>query len=91
MFAAIVLYAMTNVSESILPDYSSRFAPAVLAVILAIAAVVVTLLWGSRTLARFNLGRSTSRRSQPWGRSRLEPSSLRTRLVRARTRRPLRR
>ena len=91
MFAAIVLHAMTNVSESIFPDYSSRFAPAVLTVILAIAAVIVTLLWGSRTLARFNLGRSTSRRSQPSGRSRFEASRLTTRLVRARTRRPLRR
>ena len=52
-----------------LPGLQFRFAPAVLTVILAIAAVIVTLLWGSRTLARFSLGRSTSRRSQPSGRS----------------------
>lgn len=74
MFAAIVLHAMSNVSESIFPDYSSRFAPAVLAGILAIAAVIVTMLWGSKTLARFNLGRLTPRRSHPSGRSRFEPS-----------------
>lgn len=74
MFAAIVLHAMTNVSESLFPDYSSRYAPAVLAGVIAIAAVIVTLLWGSKTLSRFNLGRLTPRRSQPSGRSRFEPS-----------------
>lgn len=55
MFAAIVLHTMTNVSESVFPDYSSRYAPVVLAGLLTVAAAIVTLPWGSETLARSRL------------------------------------
>lgn len=57
MFAVIVLHTMTNVSESVFPGFSARYAPVVLGGILAIAAVIVTILWGSKTLARFDWGR----------------------------------
>jgi membrane protease YdiL (CAAX protease family) len=53
LFAAIVFHAMFNVSYAVFPIYGSHWDPAVAGVITAIAAVIVTFLWGSRTLARY--------------------------------------
>jgi membrane protease YdiL (CAAX protease family) len=53
LFAAIVFHAMFNVSYAATPNYGSHWDPAVAGVITAIAAVIVTYLWGSRTLARY--------------------------------------
>ena len=52
LFAAIVFHAMNNFSFALFPDYGSHWNPAVGGVIITIAAVIVTFLWGSRTLAQ---------------------------------------
>ena len=56
LFAAIVFHAMNNLSVALFPNYGSHWDPAVAGVITAIAAVIVTFLWGSRTLARYRYG-----------------------------------
>jgi uncharacterized protein len=53
LFAAIVFHAMNNLSFAMFPTYGSHWDPAVGAVITTIAAMIVTFLWGSRTLARY--------------------------------------
>ena len=53
LFAAIVFHSMNNLSFALFPNYGSHWDPAVAGVITAIAAVIVTFLWGSRTLARY--------------------------------------
>ena len=53
LFAAIVFHAMSNVSFAVFPNYGSHWDPAVAGAITAIAAVIVTFLWGSKTLARY--------------------------------------
>jgi membrane protease YdiL (CAAX protease family) len=53
LFAAIVFHAMNNLSFALFPNYGSHWDPAVTGVITTIAAVIVTLLWGSRTLAQY--------------------------------------
>jgi CAAX protease family protein len=53
LFAAILFHAMNNLSFALFPNYGSHWDPAVTGVITTIAAVIVTFLWGSRTLARY--------------------------------------
>jgi len=53
LFAAIVFHAMSNVSFALFPNYGSHWDPAVAGAITAIAAVIVTFLWGPKTLARY--------------------------------------
>ena len=53
LFAAIVFHAMNNLSYALFPNYGSHWNPAITGVITSIAAVIVTFLWGSRTLARY--------------------------------------
>ena len=53
LFAAIVFHAMFNVSFALFPNYGSHWDPAVAGAITAIVAVIVTFLWGSRTLAQY--------------------------------------
>jgi uncharacterized protein len=53
LFAAIVFHAMFNVCFATFPNYGSHWDPAVGGAITAIAAVIVTFLWGPRTLARY--------------------------------------
>jgi uncharacterized protein len=53
LFAAIVFHAMSNVSFAVFPNYGSHWDPAVAGAITAIAAVIVTFLWGPKTLARY--------------------------------------
>jgi len=53
LFAAIVFHAMSNVSFAVFPNYGSHWDPAVARAITAIAAVIVTFLWGPKTLARY--------------------------------------
>jgi uncharacterized protein len=53
LFAAIVFHAMNNLSFVLFPNYGSHWDPAVAGAITTIAAVIVTFLWGSRTLARY--------------------------------------
>jgi len=46
-----------NVAEFSFPNYGSHYDPVVSGAITATVAVVVTILWGSETLARFRYGR----------------------------------
>jgi len=52
VFAAVLFHAIFNVSGSLLPNNGNPD-PAISGSILAIAAVIVTFLWGRETLARF--------------------------------------
>ncbi len=52
VLAAILLHVMANASE-LLPNNGSLYDPVIAAPIMAIAALIVTFLWGSKTLARY--------------------------------------
>jgi uncharacterized protein len=53
LFGAIVFHAMFNVSFALFPNYGSHWDPAVAGVISASVAVIVTFLWGRKTLAQY--------------------------------------
>lgn len=55
LFAAIFFHAMVNLSTAspFIPRHGSHWDMAVIGVITAIASVIVTFLWGSRTLAEY--------------------------------------
>jgi hypothetical protein len=59
VFAAVLLHAMDNVSVfTFFPDNGgSHYVPAITAALTAISAVIVSILWGPRTLARFRFVR----------------------------------
>jgi membrane protease YdiL (CAAX protease family) len=56
VFAAIVFHDMSNVSEFLFPNYGSYYNPVISGAITAVIVVIVTFLWGTRTLARFRFG-----------------------------------
>ena len=56
LFAAIVFHAMNNLSFALFPNYGSHWDPAVAGVITATVAVIVTFLWGPKTLAQYRYG-----------------------------------
>jgi membrane protease YdiL (CAAX protease family) len=64
VFAAILFHAMNNVTTVLLPNYGWPYEPPHALVMLAGAAVVVTLLWGQETLARYRYARP-GRKAQP--------------------------
>jgi len=53
LFAAILFHAMDNVSFSLFPNYGSHYDSAITGAITAVIAVIVTFLWGPKTLARY--------------------------------------
>lgn len=53
VFATIIFHAMSNVSELLFPNYGSYYDPFLTAILFAVAAATVTLLWGPKTLARY--------------------------------------
>ena len=53
VLAAILFHDMMNVSQGLFPNSASHYDPAVTAPIIVIAAVIVTFLWGAKTLARY--------------------------------------
>jgi uncharacterized protein len=53
VLAAILFHDMMNVSQGLFPNSSSHYDPAVTAPVIVIAAVIVTFLWGAKTLARY--------------------------------------
>jgi membrane protease YdiL (CAAX protease family) len=57
VFATILFHAMNNVTTVLLPNYGWDYDPSVALVILAVAAVIVTFLWGPETLARYRYAR----------------------------------
>ena len=53
VFAAILFHAMSNLGWQMFPNRGSHYDPGITGLILAVAAAVVTALWGPRTLARY--------------------------------------
>ena len=53
VFAAILFHDMDNVGAFSFPNDGSHYNPAVTAPITATVALLVTFLWGAKTLARF--------------------------------------
>ncbi len=51
--AAVLFHDMINVSDSLFPNEGSHYNPAVTGPILGIVALIVTFLWGPKTLARY--------------------------------------
>jgi uncharacterized protein len=54
VFAAILFHVMANVGKTVFPDGVSYYDPAVGYSIIAITAVIVTVLWGPRTLTGYS-------------------------------------
>ena len=52
LFAVILFHTMINVSEFSFPNYGSHYDPAIAGAITAVIAIIVTFLWGAKTLAR---------------------------------------
>jgi membrane protease YdiL (CAAX protease family) len=52
VFAAALCHAMANVSWQLFPNYGSHWDPRITGLITALAAVIVTVVWGPRTLTR---------------------------------------
>jgi membrane protease YdiL (CAAX protease family) len=57
VFAAILFHAMYNVATVLLPSYGWHYDPAIALAITALAAAIITFLWGPATLARFRYAR----------------------------------
>jgi CAAX protease family protein len=53
VFAAALFHAMGNVSTFLFPIYGSYYDPRMAALVTSFAAVLVTVVWGPRTLARY--------------------------------------
>jgi uncharacterized protein len=53
ILAAVFVHAMDNVSAFSFPNYGSHNDPVIVGVVTAVVVLVVTLLWGPKTLARF--------------------------------------
>jgi hypothetical protein len=53
VFAAILFHAMNNVTTVLLPEYGWPYNPLVAVITLAVAAIVITFLWGPEALARY--------------------------------------
>lgn len=54
VFAVALCHAMVNVSWQLFPNNGSHYDPRITGLITASAAVIVTVIWGPRTLARTN-------------------------------------
>ncbi len=57
VFATIVFHTMDNVSFSLFPNYGSHYDPFFVWLVITIAAVMVTFIWGPKTLARYRYAR----------------------------------
>jgi len=53
VLAAILFHDMVNASEFSFPNYGSYYDPVITRALTAITAMIVTFLWGSKTLARY--------------------------------------
>lgn len=53
VFAAALYHAMMNISWQLFPSHGSHWDPRITGLIVVFAAVIVTVLWGPRTLARY--------------------------------------
>ncbi len=52
VFAATLYHAISNASWQLFPSHGSQWDPRITGLIVAFAAAIVTVVWGSRTLAR---------------------------------------
>jgi uncharacterized protein len=52
VFAAILFHAMSNVSTFLFPNSGSHYDPRITGLLVAILALIVTIVWGPQTLAR---------------------------------------
>ena len=53
VLGAILFHAMSNLGWQLFPIHGSHYDPRVTGLILALAAALVTVVWGPRTLARY--------------------------------------
>jgi membrane protease YdiL (CAAX protease family) len=63
VFAVTLYHAISNLSWQLFPNSGSHWNPCVTGLIVAFIAVVVTVVWGPRTLARYTLSDPLRRRS----------------------------
>ncbi len=59
VFVAAVYHAMMNVSWQLFPINGSFYDPRITGLIVAVAAVIVIVIWGPRTLAQYRYARSS--------------------------------
>lgn len=52
VFAAALFHAMVNVTWQLFPNQGSHYDPRITGLIAAFVAVIVTVVWGPRTLTR---------------------------------------
>jgi CAAX protease family protein len=57
VFAASAFHAMTNVGEFLFPVYGSYYDPFLFFLITAVAAAIIVVIWGPRTVARWRFAR----------------------------------
>ncbi len=60
VFATAVFHAMLNVTWQLFPVSGSFYDPRITGLIVALAAVIVTFLWGPKNLARYRYARSNA-------------------------------
>jgi len=53
VFAAILFHAMYNVGTFLFPNYGSIYGPFIACIVVTVTVVIVTFLWGPKTLAQF--------------------------------------
>jgi membrane protease YdiL (CAAX protease family) len=53
VFAASLFHGLSNLSWLLFPNYGSHYDPRISAPIIALAAAIVAIVWGPRTLARY--------------------------------------
>ncbi|MGE7183230.1 CPBP family intramembrane glutamic endopeptidase [Peribacillus sp. NPDC006672] len=58
ILAAAIFHAMNNVCSFLFPNYDSSFTTFSIFIVTTLVAIIVTFLWGSKTLARFRFKHS---------------------------------
>lgn len=58
VFLGVIYHMMINVSVFLFPNYGSHYNPAITSIILGVVTMIVTFLWGSKTLAQYRISRS---------------------------------
>jgi uncharacterized protein len=53
VFAMVLFHTMINISPYLIPNYGSHYNPFIFAVLLFITVLIVTFLWGTKTLADY--------------------------------------
>ena len=53
VFAIVLFHTMINISPYLIPNYGSQYNPFIFAVLLIITTVIITFLWGTKTLADY--------------------------------------